>query len=292
MSRKRVFDPIAHQIRSQSETSSGRIRNKLNNPYDWCFCELCYQTTEYSIALGNLKIYRKLPKNNAIAVVMTEAMQREAKRMAATLVARYERALKGQYGPYEVAKLQHTYCDWVGERVDYSVEFFRDHVEQYANTYILAKHGDILGTPQLPRQREGEAKPSRLYCSNHNPRRSDEARRTYQRDRRFVAEYQDIIAIIWRNYAGRLPSWDISLHVQVRRAAYDFVQLSKKTIHFIDMYKTQGVSNGEEIGSALGMTRQAISAARKRHVDDDIRERQLQANNLEVLCKKIFGTSF
>lgn len=291
MARKKVFDPRTGQVMSQGETTSGRFRNKFRSPYDWCYCELCYETTEYANALESQSFFKRLPNENARAVVQTDAMRCEAQQMADALVERYERALQGQYGPFEAGEMRQAYCDLIDMRGDRSAYAFRDQVERFATNFVWAKHSDMLGVIQLQGQPEGAAKPSRLYCMNHNPRRSIQARRNYQRDRRFVTEYEDLIAAIWRNNAGSLPSWDIYTHVQIRRAAFEFIQMTKKTIHIIDWYLAQGVANGAQIAGTLKMSRQAVSVAQRRHSADDIHMRQHQAERLDALCKKIFGTS-
>lgn len=290
MARKKVFDTATNQVASQSETTSNRIRNKLRHRYDWYYCELCYRQTEYSEALNYQVVYKKLNGGSARKIVLSDAMKREAQQMADELVARFELALKGIPDAFEAGKLKLAYCDMVDMQGDFSVENFRAQVSQYSLNYVWAKHGDLVSKLRMPAESDAGVKPSRLYCRYHNPRRSVQARRNYQRDRRYFVEYQDLITTIWSLHAGNLPPLDLRIHDQVRRAAYDFVQLSKKSIHIIDMYHAQGITNGEQIAGVIKMTRQAISVARKRHSKDDIQTRLIQAKKLEKLIKKIFGS--
>lgn len=64
-------------------------------------------------------------------------------------------------------------------RNDRSVEGFRDCVERITLYQEWAKHGELAWTTRKPGQDDKAAKPSKLYCEMHNPRRSDEARRAY-----------------------------------------------------------------------------------------------------------------
>jgi len=68
-----------------------------------------------------------------------------------------------------------------------------------------ACQGELMWPSALPSHPEGASRPSKLYCEAHNPRRSDEARRAYQRDRRYALEYEDLIAKIWSQGAAVFP---------------------------------------------------------------------------------------
>lgn len=288
MARKKVFDAQGNKVVTTSESKSGRIRNKLRNPYTWLFCELCYRTTEYSIALERQGIYKQLPNGHARPVAFTDALRDKAQRMADELVLRYESALRGAYGPFEASLMRSAYCDPVDMRGDHSVASFRDQVERYANHWVWATHGNMRGMLQLSGQPEGAPKPSKLYCSEHNPRRSEDARRNYQRDRRFDEEFGCLVEDIWRTHAGHLPRWHIDVHAQIRRYAYEYLQLSKKPIAYVDEFVLRGVTNGAEIGRRLDLSRQAISAVRRRHAQKDLEGRKELAERLRALTKKLF----
>ena len=259
------YDPLVGHLVTESETSSTRIQIKFRNPYHWCFCELCWRTTEYATAIEAQTIFKQTRDNGVRAIPLSEPIRMEAQRDADFLVERYEQALGGAYGPYEVAQMLMTYCDPIEMRGDRSAEAFRDQVERLMLILAWGRHGNLLSTPRLPNQPEGAAKPSKLYCEMHNQRRSDQARRAYQRDRRFAAEYQALISACWSGAVGRLPTWDIEVHAAIRKAAYYKLLHLKKPTLFIDELKAQGIDSQAEISRILGISPAAVSAAIKRH---------------------------
>jgi hypothetical protein len=188
-----------------------------------------------------------------------------AQRKADELVKRYERALSGEYGPYEPGRMLTAYCK-VGEMgKDWSVSSFRDQVERMALQAAWALHGDTLSATLLPNQKEGESKPSKFYCERHNPSRSIEARRAYQRDRRLSGEYEDLMSMIWSKGAGQLPPGDIEAHSYVRTEAYRLLHAMKSTKDLIAAEMDKGVTNQSEIARRLGIEhRQTVSIAIKR----------------------------
>jgi hypothetical protein len=261
---RQVFDPLLGRLVAESSTTSERIRSKLTAPYEWCFCELCGHSTEYATAIEAQSVFKRLRKGHAKAVPLTDAIRAEASQEADTLVARYEQALTGKFGPHEPGRLIAIYCDIREMRGDWSVETFRDQVERLTLISSWARRGDLLSAARLPGQPENASKPSKLYCMAHNPKRSDEARRAYQRDRRYAAEYADLIAEIWSKHAHELPGWDIEAHAFVRREAYRQLQALKTPTKLIDDLLKQGITNQAEIARQLGISRQAVSAAMKR----------------------------
>lgn len=67
--------------------------------------------------------------------------------------------------------------------------------------------------------------------------------------------------------SGTLPYWDIEAHAYVRREAYRLVQEAKApraTASTIQELLDQGL-NQSEVARELGISRQAVSAAIKRH---------------------------
>lgn len=228
------------------------------------FCELCGKQTEYAIADEGRAVFKDLGKGNAKPVPLSDFVRQEAQREADLLVERYEKALTGELGMYEQGTMLSAFCDVLEMRGDRSVATFRDQVERRTVIAAWARRGDVLSAARLPNQPEGAAKPSKLYCKDHNPRRSDEARRAYQRDRRFSAEYRELIAAYWTILAGELPTWDIEAHAEVRREAYRRLQLMKKPTTFISELEAKGVTSQTEIAQQLGVSRQAVSAAIKR----------------------------
>lgn len=259
----KAFDRTRGHVVTECETSSAKIRSKLKNNMR-SFCELCGKQTEYAIADEARVVFKDLGKGNAKSVPLTELIRKEAQKEANLLVERYEKALAGKFGRYAVGQMIMSYCDPVESRGDRSVASFRDQVERRTLLAAWAREGDLPSAARLPNQPDGAAKPSKLYCKDHNPRRSNEARRAYQRDRRFAPEYRELIAAFWTAFAGELPTWDIEAHAFVRREAYRRLQLMKKPTKFIGEIEAKGVTSQTEIARLLGVSRQAVSAAIKR----------------------------
>jgi hypothetical protein len=224
-----AFDPYLGVVVAVSETSSYRTRAKLADPFRWCFCELCWRPTEHSTTVQGPTVVKRLQGGNAKIVPLTGAIDAAAKKRADALVAHYERACGGELGPFEPGRMLAKYCDIPDLRGDFSVESFRDHVEMLARTAERARHGDLLRPTRLPNHTDKDSKPSIFYCEHHNPKRSDDARRAYQRDRRFAAEYENQIEEIWSycNNHNKLATWDLDAHQYVREEAYRLLRERK-----------------------------------------------------------------
>lgn len=261
-----AFDPYLERLVPELDSSSDRIRTKLEDAYSWCFCELCWRPTEFSTSVEAPKVIKRLTGGNAKEIPLSGAMRLTAQKRANALVMRYEQACRGEFGPYEAPQMYFKYCNAVEMRGDRSVDGFRDHVERRMLLTEWARHGELARLTRPPFQQEGTAKPSKLYCESHNPRRSDEARRAYQRDRRFEFEYHNLIEQLWRQDARNptIPTWDIEAHAHVRREAYRQLQALKSPTRMIDNFLSQGIVNQTEIARQLGISRQAVSAAIKR----------------------------
>lgn len=289
---RKVFDPRIGDLAAEYETTSDRVRSKLADPHGWCFCELCGQITEFALATSERA--RGFYKRNGDEVPLSQALCTKAEKIADALASRYELALTGD-GPDNPMQLIIEYCgidgfrklrseelrdrDGQSEAGHISVEQFRLHVEGRARMALWAKRSDFIGAKPHPHQaspgvdavqkssRAGE--PSRLYCARHNQRRSEDARRTYQRDVELVDQYHELIDQIWNEYAGQLPSWDIEAHAHVRQEAYRLLQKSKPrhtrlSVEMVDALISRGITNQAEIARQLGVSRQAVSAALKR----------------------------
>jgi hypothetical protein len=259
-----TYDPLLQLLVRDSDTSSDRIRSKLSNQYDWCFCELCWRSTEYAISMAAPKVFKRLKRENVKVVPLTESVRTRAQKKADILVARYEQALRGELGKYGPSRMLLRYCDMQELRGDFSVAAFREHVERRTLVSTWAEDGQLLRPATLPGQPEGAARPSKLYCEAHNPRRSDEARRAYQRDRRFALEYEELIAQIWSQGAAVLRRWDIETWAEVRKKAYIQLQTLKSPTRSLDDLLNRAVTNQAEIARELGVSRQAVSAAIRR----------------------------
>lgn len=288
----KVFDPRIGSLVAEYETTSDRVYLKLTDRYDWCFCELCGQLTEFALAasIGSRGFYRR----NGAEVPLSSEIGAKSEKIADELAVRYEQALMGE-STDDPIKMVLEYCGTDGfrklkseelrDRVDQdeaghiSVEQFKFYVEGQARMALWAKRADFVGAKKRPANakskkdttktsRSGE--PSRLYCAHHNQARSEEARRTYQRDIERVGEYYEIISRIWSEHAGQLPAWDIEAHAHVRQEAYRILQEQKPRqarlpAGLIEQLIKDGITNQSEIAKRLGVSRQAISAAIKRH---------------------------
>ena len=262
--RTRRMNPLLGVLVAECDTTSEKVRAKLQDAYRWCFCELCGRHTEYTVALEARKVFKRATKDSATEVPLTDSMRTDAQRKADTLVERYEK-LVAQEQAQEALYMVMTYCDVREMRGDFSVAAFRDQVERVMRIAVWGKHGDTLGAALMPNQREGTAKPSKFYCEHHNPRRSVEAQRTYQRDRRLANEYAELMSTIWSQQASKLPSWDIEAHAYVRTEAYRLLHAMKDTKSLIAGMLARGITNQAEIARQLGLERQAVSIAIKRH---------------------------
>lgn len=289
---RKVFDPRIGDLAAECETTSDRVRSKLADPLAWCFCELCGEVTEFALATSEKA--RGFYKRNGKEVPLSQALCANAEKIADAAADRYALALTGD-SPDNPIQLIIEYCgidgfrklisdelrdrDGQGEAGHISVEQFRLQVEGHARMALWAKRSDFIGAKPHPQQgnpdegmdqkssRAGE--PSRLYCARHNQRRSDDARRTYQRDVELAGEYHALIDQIWNAYSKQWPSWDIKAHAHVRQEAYRLLQESKPRItrlstEMIDALISQGITNQSEIARQLGVSRQAVSAALKR----------------------------
>lgn len=272
----RAYDPLTGQLGRWSppdKTTSKRIKAKFaSNPadeYRWRFCELCWRQTEYVVALEAIKYYERLSGDAVKEVVLTEKHRAEARREAEVLTDRYRRALAGEFGPYEPGNMLLAYCDIPEMRGNFSDESFFDQVERRALRTVWKRKANVVSKISLPGDTEKSIRPSRLYCEHHNPRRGDEARRNYQRDRKHKEVFEALIRRVWsKYYVHRLPSWDIESHVAARRHAYRLLYrvLRQTTIRRIERMMRTGITNQTEIARRLGISRQAVSVALKRRV--------------------------
>ena len=217
------------------ERSFPKNRMHSADPSLWCFCKFCGRQTEYAVAVEAVRIFKRLKDGDAKAVPLTEAMRTKAQEVANDLVAFYEQANAGE-GPYTPGQILLAFGDIRAMGGDSSVAAFRDYVERRALIAEWAKHGDIYGAPRLPGSSKGAQRPSKLYCDLHYPGRSIEARRAYQRDRRFRAEYEEVIDQFWSAYAGHLRRWSTDDEALVRHASYHAVRMIKAPTRFLEEY--------------------------------------------------------
>jgi hypothetical protein len=220
------------------------VRERSNPPaqmasagaFRWSFCRFCGRQTEYAVAIEAVRVFKKIRSGLCKAVPLTATIRAEAQTLANALVEQFKGALEGCTGPFGPGKMLAAYCDIREMCGDFSVDAFRDQVERNALITIWAKNGNMAGAARLPGDQNGSQRPSKLYCDLHYPGRSDDARRAYQRDRKFVAEYEELICLIWEQYAGRIRQWHVDDHAFVRHAAYHHLRLMKSPTRALDDY--------------------------------------------------------
>ena len=222
------------------------------------FCKFCGRQTEYAVAIEAIRVFKRL-KNGAVKKVpFTDAMNVKAQRYADHLVALYEEAMSGKHGPFKVGELLLAFGDIREMGGDSSVAAFRDYVERRARITEWIKHGHIYGAPRLLGL-SGAQRPSKLYCDLHYPGRSIEARRAYQRDRRFFAEYEEVVRQTWSSYAGHLRRWNINDEALIRHAAYHIVRMIKAPTRFLEEYSET---------SDILQSRRQIMTSQARSIED------------------------
>lgn len=262
-----LFDPWTEQLVPEYETTSPRIRWKLNQHYDWRFCDLCWRSTEYAVRREIFVAVKRLPRGGAKVILLTDAMRDEAKKNADAMITHFKRLLSGEMkpdDPFEAARMVSDYCNLSEMNHDFSIDSIQDHFERQALLSRWARGGLLVNLAQIPGQPMGSPKASKLYCENHNPRRSEEARRAYQRDIRFIDDFEVIVNTLWMENAGRL-SRSIAEHQEaIRYEAYNRLQEHKTPTIKIDELLEEGITNQAEIARRLGISRQAVSAALRR----------------------------
>lgn len=215
----------------------------------WRFCDLCGQSTEYASAVHEFGVFKRATHGAIVAVPQTAAMRAEAKRIEDDLVDEYTDAMAGKLGPYAVAEMR-VLCELPEMRGDFSVEAFRVQVARLSSIGVWLRHGDMLRNPRLPSAPSGRQRPSKLYCEGHNPRRSIEARRAYQRDRKFLSEYEKLISSFWTALAGELRPGHLDDHALVRDAAYHGTRVLRARTRVLDEYfSPKDTSKNPEEGS-------------------------------------------
>lgn len=294
-----VFSPLLGDVIAEYETTSERVHRKLTSAYEWCFCELCGETTEFAVAISEKA--RGFYKRNGTEIPLSDEICEEAEKFSDIRAKSYERALNGHgRRPYIAGRLILKYCGIDGfrklnsealrdrsERAEsgmISVEQFREYVDWRTRMALWAMRGQFIGAApsrqQVKADQDGNLKlsragePSKFYCERHNQYRNDAARRNYQRDRSLSKKFQALISQIWREQVSILPTWDIEAHTHVRREAYRILQESKPrhvklSDGMIDALRMQGITNQSEIARRLGVSRQAVSAAMKRRADEN-----------------------
>lgn len=145
-------------------------------------------------------------------------------------------------------------------------EIMLDRIEQQLIDEEWIKQGSEFGDkcfkPRLGDDPNAPATPSKMFCPDHNPRRSSESRRRYQNDRKRMSDFE---AEVNRVYSQSLSEC-IGIHTdddhqEVRRVAHRNIFTS--TLDRIYELKAEGKTQ-IEIAHILKITRQAVSNALRR----------------------------
>lgn len=258
-SQRRAYNPSTGTM--ERHRIEGREQNALRHGSDIesQFCALCWRQTEYTIAAERPRIYARRAAHRYTEIECTPAIRAAAAKHADALTRRYVAILEGSEGPYGLGHLAgyFTVADLDG---DTSPESFREHIEKMERWRLMAKTGNALGVIAIPGIAGRMVKPSVRYCSEHNPHRSIAARRRYQRERRFQAEFERAVFTVGAEYSHQFRRWLAEDHVRIRKVAYERVH-TKPTIKLIRELERQGITRRADIAQKLGISRQAVYAA-------------------------------
>lgn len=225
------------------------------------FCELCWRRCELEATLADPPIYERKRSHLFTKIECTPSIHEAASRHADSLAEHYAAALQGIGGPYALGRLLAyvTVSELRGHR---SVAAFRQRAYEKECLRLKAKSGSLLGTLASPGINGELVKPSAHYCAKHNPRRSIEARRLYQRDRRFQGAFDQAIEDIYEKNAHEFRRWHPGDHAKIRKMAYERAR-GTATIDLIRGLERHGMVSRAEIAQKLGISRQAVYAAIK-----------------------------
>jgi hypothetical protein len=264
---------LAHRRADGGEGGGDKPMLRHGSAIETQFCRLCWRKTEAALAADRPRFYRHLAE-----VECTQAIRKKAAKRADELTKRYVAIRSGSNGIYGLGSA-------IGRRVvtkpdgsktyepfsladyftvmeldgDTSPESFREHAERLERWRIMVEKADAIGATAKPGI-DQSVKPSNCYCAEHNPRRSTDARRRYQRDRKFEAQFGEALFALGSEYACQFRRWHLEDNAQIRRMAYDRVH-AKPTIDLIRELERQGVTRRADIAQKLGISRQAVYAA-------------------------------
>lgn len=251
------------------------------------FCRLCWEWTEYKVAMENpvlekcvcgknrkyVKIFATVERPTATASTRAAALACLEKIIAASNAPDGNPYVVGEllllYGVGYDRKIQSNQGRILFNQSQESQEaqkIMLDRIEQNLIINDWFSEATQIGVNRFkPRPVDDEYSPvtfSRSFCSDHNPRRSIESRRRYQNDRKRAIDFE---AEINRVYSQCI-SQCIGIHTdddrqKVRRVAYR--NIFSSTLEKIEYLQSEGKTQ-TEIADILKIRRQAVSNALRR----------------------------
>lgn len=258
---RRAYNPSTGVLERRRVAVRDQSASRYSSPIESHFCALCWRQTEAAMVDERPRIYARRTAHQYAEVECTTAIRAAAAKYATALTKRYIAILNGSEGPYGLGNIA-SYFTVAELDGDTSPESFRDHVERRERWRLMAKTGNVLGVAISPGIDGKDVKPSRRYCSEHNPRRSIAARRRYQLDRVRQLEFEQAIFAIGAEQSHRFRRWRSEDHADIRRMAYERVY-NKPTLELIRELERQGITRRADIARRIGISRQAVYAAIK-----------------------------
>ncbi|MDR3528471.1 MAG: hypothetical protein P4L57_14460 [Rhizomicrobium sp.] len=245
-----AFDPVLERVVSDTEPVFDRM--SWADPFNGMFCEFCGNRTEHSEIRDNLRVVRLLDERNATVVPISTPMRISIEKELGEVVERYTQASKSEAGQGDQASMLFEYCDFREMRGDFSVDRFREQAARTIQIVKWAQQGCLVRLTRLPGCAYNAANPSKIYCSSHNSKRSEKARRAYQRDRRFAAAYKDYVEDVWHLGINTaiFRAWDSKDYAYARSVAYHILQAAKSPARMIDGLLDDDPESDAEITSS------------------------------------------
>jgi hypothetical protein len=258
-----------------------KSKMRLSSPFNPSsgFCTLCWRLTEAQMAKDKIFIKRRggyveVPRPTPTPETLAEARRR---------LEELKQAARGRR-PDRYGELLYLYARGHDHRLLYgrgggsepasekaSDEMLLDVIERNlleerwlsSSPWFLVgrKHYQdfgLLGETKFPESHRYPVKASTKLCYEHNPRRSLEARRRYQRDLQRKDMFHELIGELTRHYISQ----GFGIHTEADRAAirteaYKYVCMS--TLEMVKLLQAKGVKNLAEIGRRLHLSMKAIS---------------------------------
>lgn len=263
---------------SRTKSSTLLARQTDHPDIDPDFCRLCWRYTEAANFQPRLYGKKKLGLRPAVPRPTPDAASRAEAKAIFEQITDIEKCARD---PYHFSKSSVRYFSvqdiaeiWSGSWDLSNPEFVQvivELIESYlldqrwiCSAKIVGREAQVPAIPanrtELPHAEKHSIKPSRDYCEEHNPRRSLEARRAYQRDRRYEARFADrfleLVAEWRRDSSSRLTN---AVRTEILRCAY--LDVMGTTVEKIAYWRSCGVVSQSEIARRIGISRQAVSAA-------------------------------